>query len=76
MTRDEADMAATAFSMRVCQAVGIQVHMFEDGTLGLIHVPAKYVAAIDALNIALACALAGEELPEVQMSPLKKARTR
>ncbi len=65
---------AIAFGRAICAAAGIRVHVFPDGTTGLIDVPVKYVAVIDALHQALINVCAGEPLPELAPRPPRKGR--
>lgn len=60
--------------LAICRRAGVRVHVFADGTTGLVDVPAKYVAVIDALSFALACLARGEELPELAPMPTRKGK--
>jgi hypothetical protein len=62
------------FVLGVCAHAGIRVQRFPDGTLGLVDVPAKYVAAIDALHCALISVVRGDMLPE--LAPVRTRRRR
>lgn len=58
---------------------GVQCVRFNDGSCGLINVPAKYVAVIDSMHVAMIHLLNGEPLPEFlpekeRLKNLKKAR--
>lgn len=64
LTDDEAADLAWRWCDELMRRCNIRVHKFEDGTHGLVDVPAKYAAAIDGLHRALFCALVGEDLPE------------
>lgn len=55
----------TAWVLRLCRAAKIHVEVFPDGTMGLIDVPAKYVAVIDGMHIALLSVAMGDGLPEI-----------
>lgn len=55
--------------------LGIQVVTFRDGSNGLVNVPAKYVAIIDHMHLAMVELAAGESLPEfLPEQPKKKGR--
>jgi hypothetical protein len=64
LTEDEAIAIHKPWVRELMRRCGIRVEAFSDGTLGLVDVPAKYVAAIDALHRALHHAMIGEDLPE------------
>jgi hypothetical protein len=78
MSDDEAADTAWRWCAELLRRCKIRVHRFENGTHGLVDVPAKYAAAIDGLHKALFCALVGEDLPEFtpEEPPGKRKRTR
>ncbi len=57
--------------MTLMRRLRIRVHTFDDGTRGLLNVPAKYVAAIDTLHIALVHVARGDGLPDFEPEPVK-----
>jgi len=63
-TYDEAIAIAKPWVKELMRRCGIHVETFRDGSMGLVNVPAKYVAAIDSLHRALVATMAGEDLPE------------
>ena len=63
MTEDEAAAVLRPWTRTLMRRCGIRFHTFEDGSTGLLDVPAKYVAAIDALQQAVFLVLIGEGLP-------------
>lgn len=62
------------FVIGICHRAGVRVHHFPDGSRGLIDVPAKYVAVIDALHVALMSVAAGDGLPE--LAPIQEPKKR
>lgn len=70
----------TAWVRTLCRRAGLRIHLWSDGSSGLVNVPAKYVAVIDAMHVALLSIAAGEGLPEFAAPSAartsKKARRR
>lgn len=57
--------------------LGIRTVIFRDGTVGLVNVPAKYVAVIDHMHLAMVNLAEGDKLPEFlpeEQRPKKKGR--
>lgn len=77
MTEDEAIALHVPWTRELLRRCGIHVEVFRDGTTGLVDVPAKYCAAIDALHMALHAVMVGEGLPAFTVEePPKKRRPR
>lgn len=74
LTEDEAIAKHKPWVREVMRRCGIEVVTFSDGTTGLVNVPAKYVAAIDALHQALHAAMIGEDLPAFTSEEPSKAK--
>lgn len=66
------DEAIDRFVLELCHRADVKVHTFPDGTRGLINVPAKYVAVIDAMHVALVSVARGDGLPEFATPPPRK----
>lgn len=64
MSVSEAEIMA--WVEELCRRAKVRVHTFPDGTKGLINVPAKYVAVIDSMHLALIAVARGEGLPEFE----------
>jgi len=64
MSEDDAAKASTKWVRELMRRCKIEVVEWPDGSTGLLNVPAKYVAAIDALHQALWLAMVGDPLPE------------
>lgn len=67
----------TRWVKELCRRAGIQVVTFRDGSQGLINVPAKYVAVIDSMHVAMTELIEskGTRLPEfVEPEPKKPKR--
>lgn len=75
-TVKEAIDLAKPWVIELLRRCNIRVWAAEDGTIGLVDVPAKYVAAIDAFHQALVAALAGEDLPAFEPLPPKRVKVR
>jgi hypothetical protein len=54
-----------AWIVAVLRRAGVKVHTFGDGTLGLLDVPQKWAAVIDALSAGIHAVARGEELPKI-----------
>ncbi len=75
MTSEAAGKIVSTYVADVCNAAGVRVHVFADGSHGLVDVPAKWAAIIDALAAGMQCALAGcEEVPELPKVVRRRAR--
>lgn len=75
MTHDEAIAVSTRWMRKLMAACSIEVVSWPDGSTGLVDVPAKYCAAIDAMHRALMAVMTGEGLPEI-IDPAPKWRGR
>lgn len=73
-SRAPTEQELEAWMVEVCHRAGVRVHRFDDGSMGLVDVPAKYVAVIDALHCALISLLKNQGLPELAPAPLPKRR--
>jgi hypothetical protein len=60
---------------RVLTAAKIETVRFHDQSLGLVRVPAKYVAVIDALHAGMVAIAHGDPLPDLAEPPAKKLPT-
>lgn len=76
MTPDEAERILRRWVRELMRRCGTHVEKFRDGTMGLVNVPAKYVAAIDAMHLALFEVMQGAELPEFTIEEPKPRRKR
>lgn len=79
MEPHEAEVALSAWTRELMRRCGIHVERFRDGSMGLVNVPSKCVAAIDAMNQALYVVMCGDGLPEFlpeepKPAPKKRAR--
>jgi hypothetical protein len=54
----------------------IRVHRFDDGSLGIIDVPVKYVAMIDSLHCAAIAIIRGQQLPKIIPLPPSSRRSK
>lgn len=70
----EADLLRWVLALAV--ACKINVHHFRDGSLGLVDVPVKYTAMIDALHCAAIAIIRGQPLPTIIPLPPPASRSK
>lgn len=58
----------------ICAMAGVRSVQWNDGSIGLVDVPMKYLQVIDAMHQGLVCLASGNPLPRLVPVPVEKKR--